>query len=211
MSEPRRRGRMPSSGASLGPSVDVAGSPVIDPTENVLSLVEAAVKRLDDLGSKESSYLRQMAEKESTHLREIINVRAVYEEKLREQDAKHAENLRQQEAARIDAIRAVDVAAVGRAAEVSQQQANTLSAQVASTAEAMRNQVATTAAAWSESMRTSLEPIQKSIEDLRKAQYEQQGQKSAQSEGKDNSQWVFMAVIGVAVIVVQIFLHYVGK
>lgn len=92
------------------------GSPVIDPTKNVLDLVAAAIQRQDNL-----------REAESRHVREIIEIRAA-----------HAEQMRVIEAARIDAIRSVDVGAVQRATEVSTQQATTLASQVGLSAEAVR-------------------------------------------------------------------------
>jgi hypothetical protein len=99
-----------------GPGVDAKGYPVIDPTQNVLDLVTAAIKRQDDL-----------REAESRHMREIAELRSKYDKELRES-----------ESARIDAIRAVDVGAVNRAAEVSATQATILANQVASSAEALR-------------------------------------------------------------------------
>lgn len=62
----------------------------IDPTANVLQLVEAAIIRQDDL-----------READSRHAHELNELRASYQQKLREA-----------ETARIDAIRAVDVGAV---------------------------------------------------------------------------------------------------
>jgi cobalamin biosynthesis Mg chelatase CobN len=179
-----------------GPGVDIQGQPVIDPTSNVLLTLEMAIKRQDDL-----------REQESTHVREIMDLRAEYDEKIRELEGQ----LRSQEAARIDAIRSVDVAAVGRAAEVSATQASTLASQVATAAEAMRNQVAAAAAAAQQALTTALEPIQTAINDLRKAQYEQQGQKSAHTEGKESNQWVVVVILGAVFSLVQIGLHFMGK
>jgi hypothetical protein len=170
----------PRTDVSRGPAVDRQGTPVIDPTQNVMNLVTAAIQRQDDLRTMESA-----------HIREMMMMRERYELQLS-----------RQEAARIDAIRAVDIAAVSRAAEVSAVQASTLASQVATAAEAMRNQVAAAAAAAASALATALEPIQKSIDDLRKAQYEQQGQKFAQSEGRESkadTQSNIMAVIAVAV------------
>lgn len=99
-----------------GEAVDAKGHAVIDPTQNVLDLVTAAIKRQDDL-----------REVESRHIRDIAELRAKYDRELRES-----------ESARIDAIRAVDVAAVNRAAEVSANQATILASQVATSAEAVR-------------------------------------------------------------------------
>lgn len=147
-----------------GQGADAQGNPVIDPTKNVLDLVESAIKRQDDL--------RDAADR---HVREISALRADYDQKLR-----------QAETARIDAIRAVDVGAVNRAAEVSAQQAMTLAAQVATSAETLRTQVAAAATAATVALAAALEPIQKDIADLRRAQYEAQGVKSNVGETRLN-------------------------
>jgi hypothetical protein len=174
---------------SLGPAIDSYGLPVVDPTENVLALVEAAVKRQDDL-----RYL------ESEHIREVMRLRASFTERWQ-----------QQEAARIDAIRAVDITAVSRAAEVSATQTMTLATQVASAAEAMRVQVAAAAVAAANNLTTALAPIQLAVNELRKSQYEMQGQRVAKLETKDNSQWITVLIIGVVFSVIQIALHFLGK
>jgi hypothetical protein len=139
--------------------------PVSDPTRNVLDLVSAAIQRQDDLRGLESQ-----------HLRELANLRAQYDERLRAA-----------ETARIDAIRAVDVGAVNRAAEVSATQAQTLATQVAVSAETLRTQVAAAATAASTALAAALEPIQKDIADLRRAQYEAQGQKTQVVETRDTN------------------------
>lgn len=99
-----------------GPGVDSKGQPVVDPTQNVLDLVEAAIQRQDDLRVSYNDSIRREME-------------------LR---ARHAEQLREIETARLDAIRAVDVGAVQRAAEVQATQAGALAAQVVATADAFR-------------------------------------------------------------------------
>jgi hypothetical protein len=156
---------------------------VIDPTRNVLDLVGAAIQRQDDL-----------READNRRLTEIATLRAEYDEKLR-----------RAETARIDAIRAVDVGAVNRAAEVSAQQATTLAVQVAQSAETLRTQVAAAATAATVALAAALEPIQKDIADLRRAQYEQAGQKLQVVEAKDDrrggSGLVISAIsVGVAFI-----------
>jgi hypothetical protein len=149
-----------SSGPSSGPGVDRQGNQVIDPTKNVDALVRAAIQRQDDLRVAESS-----------HIRELMSIRASYEEKLRTQ-----------ESARIDAIRQVDVSAVARAAEVSAAQASTLATQQQASADALRNQVEQARIATADALAQALAPITKSIEDLRAAQYQQQGEKSSKVE-----------------------------
>jgi hypothetical protein len=156
---------IPAEARSVGPSVDRYGVPVADPTANVLDLVNAAIRRQDDLRGLEAQ-----------HLRELANLRAHYDERLRAA-----------ETARIDAIRAVDVGAVNRAAEVSATQAQTLATQVTVSAETLRTQVAAAATAASTALSAALEPIQKDIADLRRAQYEAQGQKTQVVETRDTS------------------------
>jgi hypothetical protein len=135
-----------------------------DPTGNVISLVREAMKRQDDL--------RDLV---AAHAADIASLRAEYDTKLREA-----------ETARINAIRAVDIGAVSRAAEVSAAQATTLAAQVATSAETLRTQVAAAATAATVALAAALEPIQKDIADLRRAQYEAQGQKTQVVESRLN-------------------------
>jgi hypothetical protein len=141
-----------------GPGVDSSGRPVIDPTENVKALTEAAVQRLDDL--REAAALRQ--EDESRHVRELVGLRAGYEDQLK-----------RAESARIDAIRAVDVAAARATAEA-----------VTATAEALRQQVATTAQAQEARLASSLEAIVKDIADLRRSQYQAVGGQEQRTEAR---------------------------
>lgn len=174
---PTRRER---SGSSLGPSVDQTGTPVVDPTRNVLDLVSASIARQDDL--REAAILR--CDMAAAHINAILKERG-----------EHSADLRAAESKRIDAIRAVDVAAVTRAAEVATVQATTLAAQVSASAEAMRTQVAAAASAAAVALATALEPIQRSIDDLRRAQYEAQGVRAQTTEsGVGSRAWVGIAV-----------------
>jgi hypothetical protein len=159
---------------------NVTGQPVADPTKNVLDLVHAAIKRQDDL--------RALAEK---HVKETLELHQIYTEKLREAETN-----------RIDAIRAVDVGAVNRAAEVSAQQATTLAAQVVISAETLRTQVAAAASASTVALSAALEPIQKDIQDLRKAQYEAQGGKTQTSD----TRLVVALLISITSIIVAVLI-----
>jgi len=107
-----------------------------DPTKNVLQLVEAAVKRIDDLQKAESRRLEDLRISEIKRVDELMALRCIYEDKLTVAEAK-----------RIDAIRAVDVAAVSTATERATVQAQMLAAQVSTSAETLRALVASTAAA----------------------------------------------------------------
>lgn len=176
---------------SSGPSVDRHGNAVIDPTKNVLQLVEAQVKRIDDLQKVNDQLIKlrdrrqdDLRNMQAKHLQEISQVRAEYEQKLRIA-----------ETARIDAIRAVDVAAVRSEAEVANTRATTLAAQVQSTAEAFRAQMA-----------SAIAPLVTSIESLRQAQYQQQGAKDQSTEGRGINQWA----IGVALVIAVYLLDHGG-
>jgi small-conductance mechanosensitive channel len=169
----------PRPGGSPGPGVDRYGTPVLDPSPNVLDLVKAAIDRQDDLRTSWAH-----------HNREMSKIRADYDMQLRAADrhdaelrAGYEEKLRDKETARIDAIRAVDVGAVSRAAEVSAAQATTLATQQQASADALRNQVEQARIATADALAQALAPLQKSIEDLRAAQYQQQGEKSSKAEG----------------------------
>jgi hypothetical protein len=123
-------------------------------------------------------------ESDRKHIAQLAELRAYYDEKLRDAEAK-----------RIDAIRAVDVGNVQRATEVSATQAATLATQVATSAEALRLQVQAAAAAASTALAAALDPIQKDIADLRRAQYEAQGTRAQVQESRASGG----AIMGYAV------------
>ena len=164
-----------------------------DPSRNVLDLVDAAIQRQDDLRAAESR-----------HVREIASLRAEY-----------AQELRETETARIDAIRRVDVEAVQRAAEVQATQATALAGQVSAAAEAMRTQVAAAASAATIALAAALEPVQKDIADLRRAQYEAQGEKGQRVETQDRVQpwaiWASGAAMTVAVVLVTVLANILSQ
>ena len=117
-----------------GGGVDAEGRAVVDPTANVLALVEAANRRQDDLRVAEARRSDDLREAEARRLDEQATIRAGHEKELREAEAK-----------RIDAIRAVDVNAVAVASERAAEQANVLATQLAASADALRTLVASTA------------------------------------------------------------------
>lgn len=138
---------------SLGLAVDASGGPVIDPTANVLSLVEAAVQRLDDL-----------RDAESRRSNDISALRA-----------EHAKELASAESKRIDAIRAVDVNAVAVASERATQQASVLATQVTASADALRILVSTTATTMATASEKFTAQLTERIALIERAQYEGKG------------------------------------
>jgi hypothetical protein len=196
----------PVPGTSPGPGVDRFGTPVVDPTQNVLDLVNAAIKRQDDLREMQARYVGRIGEMREQHATYIAELRSAYQKELREA-----------ETARIDAIRAVDVGAVNRAAEVSANQAATLATQVATSAETLRGQVEAARQQTATALAAALEPIQKDIQDLRRAQYEAQGQKTQVVETRDvrgearlNMSQV-IAALGFLAAVITLILYVTKK
>jgi hypothetical protein len=150
----------------------------------------------------QARYTAQIGEMREAHALYIAELRANYETKLR--DA---------ETARIDAIRAVDVGAVQRAAEVAATQASTLAAQVSTSAETLRTQVAAAAGAQTIALNAALDPIQKRIDDLTRAQYEAQGQKTQvveTSSGERDAVAIEQARIQAAQARTQVYAMIIG-
>jgi hypothetical protein len=123
---------------TLGLGVDAQGGPVIDPTANVLSLVEAAVKRLDDLREAETVRHNDLRVMQDAHAALILRITTEFQQHLREAESK-----------RIDAIRVVDVNAVSVATARAADQASVLAVQVQTSADALRSLVASANAEFS--------------------------------------------------------------
>jgi len=143
---------------------DSEGNPIIDPTANVLQLVEAANIRQDDLRAADSRRLEELRVADTRRLDEIAELRAT-----------HIKELNAAEAKRIDAIRAVDVAAVATASERAAQQASVLANQVSTSAETLRTLVASTAAAQAQSQMQFSAQITERLALLEKSQYKGEG------------------------------------
>jgi cobalamin biosynthesis Mg chelatase CobN len=172
-----------------GPGVDAFGQPVVDPTENVKALTEASVKRIDDIAQLRAYYDERLANQRIRCDDRLDRQRNRYEKELRTSD----KELRKAESDRIDAIRAVDVGAVQRAAEVS-----------AAQAEALRNTVAAAAAAAATALGAALDPIQKDIADLRRAQYEAQGKTTQVGETRGAATLTIAIISAVAAVIVAV-------
>jgi hypothetical protein len=195
-----------------------------DPSRNVLNLVAASIKRQDDLREMQAGHVAQVGQLREDNARYVVELRSNYDAQLREVNRRSEERLdfkdqqlRAAETARIDAIRAVDVGAVNRAAEVSATQAATLATQVATSAEALRGQVEAARQQTATALAAALEPIQKDIQDLRRAQYEAQGQKTQVVETRDvrgesrlNANLLLSIVLG-AVAVITLVLYVTKK
>lgn len=157
-------------GQSAGPAIDRQGSPVVDPTENVKALSEAAGKRQDDLREKD----KEISDIKHEHQKEMAALRSECEHG----QAALRSQLADAEAKRIDAIRAVDVNAVAVASERQAAAAQVLANQVAQSADALRTLVSTTATATAEQNRQQLAQITDRLSVVEKSQYEGRGKES---------------------------------
>lgn len=113
-----------------GMATDASGGPVVDPTKNVMDLVEATNKRQDDLRMQEEKYI----DAELRHVREQAELRAQYDKLLREIDT-----------ARQEKVREVDVLGARTEAERAQAAIKALAETSSTTAETLRKTVETTA------------------------------------------------------------------
>lgn len=100
--------------------------PIIDPTANVLQLVEASMKRQDDLRAAESKRQDDLAELERRHRAEV-----------RELETKFRDSERAAEKARIDAQRAEDKAAIALATQRGEATASALADRVETAAKTL--------------------------------------------------------------------------
>jgi hypothetical protein len=173
----------PAPPARVGLPVDANGNPTIDPTKNVLDLVQAAIKRQDDLRDASMQLTRtqiEAAEKiDALRAENVKDVANALARKLADEAtlrAYYAERLDAAEAKRIDAIRAVDVAAVAVASQRAADQATVLATQVQQSAEALRTLVATTAATVATSQQQLATSLSARLTTLEQAGYQQAGQ-----------------------------------
>lgn len=131
-----------------------------DPTYNVLQLVNAAVKRIDDI----RDLVSKSNKREKKALRRELKLHVKYGEKLS-----------MAESNRIDAIRQVDVAAAQTERDGAGQRALVLANQLTTSAETLRALVSSTAATIAAQMQQTNTQFAERITQLEKAQYEKTG------------------------------------
>jgi hypothetical protein len=149
----RSRGRQ---AGAAGVGVDAAGGPVIDPTENVIALNEAANKRQDDLREITNRHL----DAKITAVEQIATLRA-----------EHAREIRGLESDRLDKIRQVDVLAGNTAADRALIAIQTLAATTTANAETLRAMVANTATTIATQTAAAMAAVTERIGALEKSSY----------------------------------------
>jgi hypothetical protein len=209
--DPRTRQPMPT-----GLPADSSGRATIDPTKNVGDLVASEGRRHDDLRDAQDERITEAVQRSDdlrkafadlvdakiTHLSDLSQLRYSHAEAMASVRAFYQQLIDTKEAARLDAIRAVDQAAVQRSAEVQQAVAATLASQVAAAAEANRTSVAAAAAAIEVKLATTLAPLNEAVSDLRRMQFQLQGQTAEKAERREvdtgvkgGNQWMVTAAI----------------
>ncbi|MEO8101938.1 MAG: hypothetical protein ABI790_05395 [Betaproteobacteria bacterium] len=131
------------SGSSAGPAIDRTGMPVIDPTLNVMALVQAAVKAQEDLRQADLKF----NDAQFRHHTEMALLRATFGKDIRASDLNAAEKTRQVDVLAGTASAAALATAVSALQATSDRNAETLRNQLNATAATMAKQTADAAAA----------------------------------------------------------------
>jgi hypothetical protein len=138
------------SGGAPGKGVDFRGGPVVDPTENVKDLSEAANKRQDDLrglSDKLTDEKIRRLEESAKYLREISDIRAAHQETIGKLREEYQEKIAKAESGRLDSIRQVDREEVAKTAVAANTAIATLAKQTTDLATTLQKTVADTAIA----------------------------------------------------------------
>ena len=155
-----------------GLGIDAYGGAVVDPTENVKALTEAANLRQDDL---RDLHMRLMDEKVARVHDGVLNI-----EKIAQLRSEHNKEIRHMESDRVDKIRSVDVANAAATATQLLSAVTTLATTAQATAETLRNQVAATAAAVASQTERVVNPILERVALLEKSSYTGAGKQAYQ-------------------------------
>jgi hypothetical protein len=165
-----------------GRPVDAQGYPATDPTKNVIDVLEAAVKRIDDQAhsaAKRNDDLRRAQERLSEERERSIEKLARVRQWAASEAAKGQRRETKAESKRLDAVRTVDVAASAVATATAERTAGLLAAQLNTTAETLRGQVASAALVQEQKLETLFNPMRADIRELREA--------SSKTAGKDSA------------------------
>lgn len=159
-----------------------------DPTYNVGQLVDASVKRLDDLSTVRAENIKEVVALN----KEILNLHISYREKLSLAESK-----------RLDSIREVDVGNVAIASERAAQQATVLADQLTKNAEQLRNLVLTTATQLQEQV---IAPLMARVRDLEIARSQSTGTNEGKELGFKNTKDIIYIVIAILSFAIGYFV-----
>ena len=201
--------------------VKVGSIPRIDPTANVIALVEANAKAQAELRVADSKF----NDAQTTHIKDIGDLRAKHAETLRVSDLEGLAKTRQVDVLAGAASAAALATAVQTLANTSDRNAETLRNLVNATAQTTAKETADRAAVLSAQTDSLLKDINARIAELQKSTYQGVGKSSvsdpaserlAQSVekliaanalgsgekkgGKDTVNWIFATIAAIAVI-----------
>lgn len=120
-----------------------ADHPIVDPTKNVLDLVEAANRRQDDLRAAD----KELSDVKHTHEATVTILRAAHNAELGRLREEYQEKIAHAESGRLDSIRQVDREEVAKTAVAANTAITTLAKQTNDLAVTLAKTVADTAAA----------------------------------------------------------------
>jgi hypothetical protein len=153
-----------------GMGVDIHGGPVIDPTKNVLDLVDASVRRLDDMTLLRAELVAEKIlrlERQIDLITQMATMRA-----------EHQKDLDALESKRLDAMRQVDQIAVKTEADRASTAITALAAAASTTAETLRSAVNTSATNLATQLDRTVTAITERIAALEKSSYTGQGKQA---------------------------------
>lgn len=202
-----------------GLAVDATGGPIVDPSENVKALSEAANKRQDDLRELN----KELTDAKLAHQKEIGEIREAHQKTVGQLREAYQEKIAHAESGRLDSIRQVDREEVAKTAVAANTAITTLAKQTADLATTLQAQVATTAAAAEARSSAQYTDVNKRISALELSSSEGKGkqgvvdpqmdrltalvERMAQSQNTDTgrsegvgSQWTLIGVITALVL-----------
>ena len=157
-----------------------------------------AVDRQDDLRDADNSHLREVLDLRTDRADDLRGMELRHSRETLMTRLSHEREVRANEAKRLDAILANVSETALTTAAAAETRATTLANTVALSADAMRAQVAAAAQASNDTLDRRFDPIQKSIDEIRRFQFETQGgkQQVVETHAKSNSAglWAGIAI-----------------
>lgn len=154
--------------------VESGGRPIVDPTKNVLDLVEAANKRQDDL----RSLTKELFDAQIANIKEIAALRAAHAETLRVSDLNGLAKTREVDVNTANASAAALATAVTALQSASDKNAEAIRNQMNSDRAALAKQVTDTAATVSAANDNAMRDVNNRIAELQKSNYQGAGRSS---------------------------------
>jgi len=187
--------------------------PIIDPTANVLQLVEAAMTRQDDLRAAEARHRDALALLRSEMGHEIRQIEKQAQRDLAKAESGRIDALSQAESRRIDALLSAQQQNVALASARAELTATALAERVDASAKALAMSVETTAKTLTATVEAHVKALSDRIVPLEQARYQAAGSAEQRTEGRASNQWIiglvmsapstFVALIALVLLLVK--------